>query len=82
MDKIILVFYINIAKMSPRDVDEYMERVRKHVDSHDETILNYIIPIRDGDNHVECLNPKLVSEDDYAKAKEALDALTEKLKTI
>lgn len=82
MDKLILVIYINVAKMPTRDVDEMLDRLRKHLDPHDETILTYYIPIKRGDNRVECVNPKLVSSDDFAKAKKALDKLTEKLKTL
>lgn len=82
MDKLILVIYVNVAKQSPRDIDETMQRVRDHLDPKDENILSYYMPVFSGDNRVECINPKLVSEDDYVQAKEALDTMIEKLKTI
>lgn len=76
MEKIILVNYIAVGNMPDHDVRGYMQKVVETLSPKgegSEGMLNYFIPIRNGDSRVECLNPKLVSEEDFQKAKEVLD---------
>lgn len=71
MNKLILIFYIGIGNMNDDDIDEYMRSLNKSIPKEDD-ILYYIIPHK-GETKIECLNPKLVTEDEYSKAKEVLD---------
>ena len=73
MEKIILVNYVAVGNMSMNEVHEYLEDFERKIVPKDEGIFNYIVPIKGYDSRVECLNPKLVSEDDYKQAKELLD---------
>jgi hypothetical protein len=72
MDKIILAFYVNVKNLDPRDISEYFIKLKDNVYVNDD-ILNYFIAVYDGESRIECLNPKLVSEDEYNKVKELLE---------
>ncbi len=65
MEKLILVHYVNAPKSS---CERYSEQLPE-----DDNISHYIIPITDGESRIECLNPKLVSEEDYLEAKKVLE---------
>lgn len=71
MDKIILVFYVNVGNLSPQKVAEHMGKIRDMCQSDE--IIQYFIPVVNQDTKVECLNPKIVSKEDYNKVKEILD---------
>lgn len=72
MEKIILVFYLKIGNMSEENAVSIIEKFRLELE-REENIIYYIIPIRDGETKVECINPKLVSEEDYQQAKKVLE---------
>ena len=74
MEKIILVHYINIGNMNYNDVNKFMEEITvKFSPKEDDNIISYWIPVNNGETRVECINPKLVSEEDYSEAKKVLD---------
>ena len=74
MEKIILVHYINIGNMDYNDVNKFMEEVAvKFSPKEEDNIICYWIPVNNGETRVECINPKLVSEEDYSEAKKVLD---------
>jgi hypothetical protein len=74
MEKIILVHYINIANIDGNDVSKIMEDVVKKLSPKEEdNIISYWIPVREGESRVECINPKLVSQEDFTEAKRVLD---------
>ena len=73
-EKIILVHYINVGNINSNDVAEIMKDiVNKFSLKEEDNIISYWIPVREGDTRVECINPKLVSEEDFAEAKRVLD---------
>lgn len=51
------------------DVNEILKSVREVLDPKDDNILFYIVHVTEHDNKIECLNPKLVSEQDFLEAK-------------
>lgn len=71
MDKIILIFYINTYRKSKCDVVEVLDRVSEYV--KDNGCVNYVFPIFEGDSYVDCVNPKLISADEYTKIQEIID---------
>jgi len=74
MEKIILVHYINIGNIDGNDVSKIMEDVVKKLSPKEEdNIISYWIPVREGETRVECINPKLVSQEDFTEAKQVLD---------
>lgn len=76
MDKIILVHYLAIGRhgiaRAREQMHKYLEQVIKPSRIEQEDILHYVLPIHEGESSIECINPKLVSELEYAKVKDAL----------
>lgn len=65
MDKIILVHYINIDGVPNKDLQGMMEMVKESL-AKDADIISYIVPVRDEPTRIECVNPKLLRDDDNA----------------
>jgi hypothetical protein len=73
-EKIILIHYINVSNIDSNDVSKMMEDViNKFSLKEEDNIISYWIPVREGETRVECINPKLVSEEDFTEAKRVLD---------
>jgi hypothetical protein len=73
-EKIILIHYINVGNIDGNDVSKMMEDViNKFSLKEEDNIISYWIPVREGETRVECINPKLVSEEDFTEAKRVLD---------
>ena len=73
-EKIILIHYINVGNIDVNNVSEMMEDViNKFSLKEEDNIISYWIPVREGETRVECINPKLVSEEDFTEAKRVLD---------
>ena len=80
-DKIILVVYINIAGLHDADVSAFVAEVANSLrPKKEENMLMYFIPVRETESRIECINPKLVSEEEYEKARMACEELTELVK--
>jgi hypothetical protein len=73
-EKIILIHYINVGNIDGNNVSEMMENVvNKFSPKEEDNIISYWIPVREGETRVECINPKLVSQEDFTEAKRVLD---------
>jgi len=73
-EKIILIHYINVSNIDSNDVSKMIEEViNKFSPKEEDNIISYWIPVREGETRVECINPKLVSEEDFTEAKRVLD---------
>lgn len=70
-EQLILVCYVDISGLNDRDAREVLERVHNQIPDPSD-ILHYIVPIK-GENRIECINPKLISHDEYDKVKQILD---------
>ncbi len=83
--KPILVYYINPGNVSRARAGELFRNIYEHPIIKDDAH-NIILPITNGNSRVECINPKLVSEEEYQSAKEVLkraeDALLDFLKNL
>lgn len=77
MDKIILIHYIDISEVHRTEVEQYITEVVNNISNDpslkSDDIIKYFITTKEGGTRVECINPKLVSEEDFKEAKEALD---------
>ena len=71
MKKIILIHYLNVGNMAMADYAVYKDNYFKALPKSDD-VINYIVPIR-GETKVECVNPVLLTDDEYAKAKIVLE---------
>lgn len=72
MDKIILICYINVKGQSIKKIDETMTNLSDTFATN-KNIIHYIIPIQQGDSKVECVNPKLVTEEEYKDVKKLME---------
>lgn len=82
-DKTILVAYINVSGVNDSDLSAFItEAVNSLKPEEDDSILFYAIPVRGEESRLECINPKLVSEEEFEKARLACEKITEKLKEL
>ena len=58
MNKIILAYYINIGNLDAADVQQLVSAFKKEVS--DPEMIQYFIPIRDGETRIDCVYPKYV----------------------
>ena len=72
MDKIIIVHYIDVSKAEPRIIPELMDDVAKRFTPTEDNILTYWVPVY-SETRIECINPKLITEEEYVDVKSFLD---------
>lgn len=72
MDKLILVYYVNVGNLDKSEVPEFMGKFIKYV--KDDNIIQYHIPVRGEKSRIECINPKLINKDEFKKVQEILDS--------
>lgn len=84
-DKLILVYYIDIGNMDMLSVKPYIEEIADKLKDEGDNQQSYFIPIR-GETRVECINPKLVDENEFQihlkrldEAKEQYDKVVKEL---
>ena len=83
MNKIILVHYIWLGNAAIEQVEDKFNKLKNNFQHLEvDNIISYWIPIKEGDSRVECINPKLVSEEDFNQAKLALDKAQLKIDEI
>jgi len=76
MEKIVLVHYINYPQDRFAKVISMLEAKLKNED-----VIPYFI-YTTGESRVECINPVLVSEDEFSKAKQVLERADKMCKEI
>ena len=84
-DKLFLVIYLNIASIPSADVVEYIKKVTEVI-KFDDSVLQLIVPVSGEETKIECINPVLLTEEQYKDAEEKINTLKqiveEKLKTL
>ena len=77
-DKLFLVIYVNIDNIHMSDVSAYLEAFARQT-TFDETVMRLIVPVRDQETRVECINPVLLTEEQYKETEEKIKTLQEKV---
>ena len=80
-DKLFLVCYLNVGSIRAQDVGEYLHSFAEAF-TYDESIERIIIPIREGESKVECINPVLLTDEQYKEVEEKVKNLEQKVKTV
>jgi hypothetical protein len=84
-DKLFLVICLNIANIPSQDVVEYINKVAE-VTKFDDSVQRLIVPVRGEETKIECINPVLLTEDQYKDVEDKINTLKqvveEKLKTL
>ena len=72
MEKIIIVTYLDVRGLSVEEFEELFKSASKALTTQEDSIISFIVPVR-RETTVECINPRLVSEEDYIEAKNTLE---------
>ena len=79
---IILVMYIAVGNMDFRDVAPYVEHIANITKPFPEDTIKkeiYYIPVYDSkDSRIECINPKLLTEEEFEEARGVLNEVKNK----
>lgn len=82
MDKVILVFYIGVKDLSKEVAKQWMQKLSAQIQA-DKDCKNYIIPIPNSNEiKVECINPKLVSQEEFNQASLKLSQMNAFIDTL
>ena len=81
-NRLILVFYIDVSRIDRSDISAYMNDIATSLSKKDDGTDKYFIPIYEGDSRVECINPVMVSEEEYAKVRQKLDEIDKIFKDL
>jgi hypothetical protein len=80
LDKTIIVFYINVGNSSHQEVEEIIENVRNKTKISEEdskSCIQYIIPVRDQETKIECINAPI-----YVSSEEIKEDITGKIELV
>ena len=79
-DKLFLVCYLNIESIRAEDVSEYLHSFAEAF-TYDESIERIIVPTRKGESRVECINPVLLTDEQYKEAEKKVKNLKKEVET-
>lgn len=72
-DKLLLIFYVGVKSIHIEDRCAYFNEIVHYMD-FDYTIRPiYVLDYCSDEIRVECINPKLITEDEYVKVQEIID---------
>lgn len=73
-EKLFLVMYVDISGVNSSDVAEYLNHFANAF-QYDESIERLIIPTREGESRVECINPVLLNKEQYAEVERKIESI-------
>jgi hypothetical protein len=80
-EKLILIFYVDIRNLTEKDgnsrlydLSTYLRRINED----NENITFYVVGIK-GESRIDCINPKMVSSEEYGKIEKILNTYQEKV---
>lgn len=77
-DKLFIVVYVGVHGFSDQTISEILADVANHM-QYDGSVNTLIIPTRDSETRVECINPVLLTEEQYEETRKKIESLTEKV---
>jgi len=82
MDNLILVYYIGTALISEDDIGQYVQAIMDKIKTDSKIVGEIIvIPTKQIDSRIECINPKYITEDELLRDHRLkMDQLQEYLK--
>lgn len=81
-NRLILVFYIDVSRVDKEDVPAYMNEVATELSKNDNNTDKYFIPIFEGDSRIECINPVMLSEEEYVNVKQKVNEIDKIFKDL
>ena len=84
MEKIILVHYIDTTGMGNEQISNNFKRYGEVLSdgNKDGLLINFILPTTNGGHRIECINPKLISGDEYKNVLKVLEETKSNCKEI
>ena len=76
-EKLFIVIYVDVRGIHDSDVVSYIEAIASSI-QYDESIVKLIIPTRDSETRVECINPVLLSPAQYEETDKTFKNLKER----
>ena len=84
-DKIFIVAYIDVRHINESDIVPYIEATASAI-KFDDSVVRLLIPTRDSETRIECINPVLLTEEQYKDVEEKINTIKqeveEKLKAL
>ena len=77
-DKLFLVIYVGVNGFCDQTISEILGNVTGHI-KYDDSVNTLIIPTRDSETRVECINPVLLTEEQYEETRKRVENLTEEI---
>ena len=81
-NRLILVFYTDVSRVYEDDVSAYMNDVATSLSKNDDGTDKYFIPVYEGGSRLECINPVMISEEEYAEVKRKIDEIDKIFKDL
>lgn len=79
-DKIILVFYLDTTDIPRGDENEYIKNASEALNYlKDDSVMLVIVPVEGQETRLECINPVLLNEEQYAQVQEKIDGFQKAL---
>ena len=72
-EKLILVYYLNLGNITPQRASEILESFGANLYREIKEAHHILLPIRNGNTRVECLNPKIITQEEYRSVKGFLE---------
>jgi hypothetical protein len=69
MNELILVHYVDCSIGGKELLSKYSDAINSN------SCINYIIPIYKGETRIECINPKLLKDNEYQTILDKLDEM-------
>ena len=80
-DKLLIVAYINVQGIKDLTVPEILGGVAERLE-YDESVNTIIVPTRNSETRIECINPVLLTDEQYQETRYKLEKLTEQMKEV
>ena len=77
-DKLFIVVYVNITGWGDVTVVELLNRIAE-ITKFDDSVMRIIIPVRESETRVECINPVLLAEEQYEETRKKIEEITERV---
>ena len=72
-EKLILIYYLNLGNITPQRASEILESFGANLNQEIKEAHHILLPIRNGNTRVECLNPKIITQEEYRSVKGFLE---------
>jgi hypothetical protein len=77
-NKLFIIIYVDVRGIHDSDVVSYIKAITSPIE-YDESIVKLIIPTRESETRVECINPVVLSPAQYEKTEKTLKRLKKKV---